>query len=209
MKKYCIISAVVFLPLIIIGVMVRGTFVNANDLDFYPVATAGVYVLDALENNIELVEDRSEYILKVRCKSDSIFVFKRTYQEVEVLHSFSGVGDIKQGDVINISPAASYIFSDDGSLNMGFINEMRVGREYLVFLDEPKSSVELGITIYPTVEFIMTMIFAYDDIENAVAETGYVPYSVVATSEIFADDQSAINKFLKIKATFLEKYKVN
>lgn len=207
MKKMLVISLMMFLPMIIIGCFIRSTFVNANDLSYYPVATAGVYILEALENNCEVIEERSSYILKVRCNSDSQFVFKRTYQEVEVLEVFCGKPDVQKGDVINISPAASHIFDDDGSINMGFINEMQVEKEYLVFLDEPKTSVELGISIYPTVEFIMTMIFAYDDIENTVAQSGYVPYTEVESCEIFADSKRTINKFIKIKTELINKYK--
>lgn len=206
MKKMLVISLAMFLPMIVMGCFVRGTFVNANDLSYYPVASAGTYIIDALENSYEVIGERSSYILKVRCKTDSQFVFKRTYQEVEVLEVFRGNSDVKKGDVINISPAASYIFDDDGSINMGFINEMQVEKEYLVFLDVPKTSVELGISIYPTVEFIMTMIFAYDEIENTVAPMGYVPYTEVESCEIFADSKRSINKFLRIKAELLNKY---
>lgn len=209
MKKYFMISIIIFFPLVIIGCMVRGTFVNANDLSYYTVATADVQILDILERNIDDIEERSEYIMKVRCKSSSQFVFKKTYQEVEVLKVFRGDSDVKKGDKINISPASSCIFTDDGSINMGFINEMRIEEEYLVFLDEPKSSIELGISIYPTVEFIMTMIFAYDDIETSIAQKGYVPYTDVKAYEIFADSQSVIDKFLKIKENLLEKYKAD
>lgn len=83
---------------------------------------------------------------------------------------------------------------------------MRVEQEYLVFLDDKKTSVELDISIYPTVEFIMTMIFSYDEIENTAAESGYVSYTEVEDCEFFADKQMSIDQFLKIKSDLLEKY---
>ena len=194
MRKIGILTCIIFLPVLVIGFMVRGTFVNANDLSYYTVATAGAHIVTALENNAETIGEGSAYILKVKCKSDTQFLFKKTYQEVEVVKVFQGKEDVAKGDVINISPAASHIFSDDDSINMGFVNEMRVGKEYLVFLDEKKTSVELGISIYPTVEFIMTMIFGYEDMENNANAVGYVLYEEVKDCEFFSETKTSSSR---------------
>lgn len=206
MRKIGILTCVIFLPVLVIGFVVRGTFVNANDLSYYTVATAGAHIVTALENSAETIGENSAYILKVKCKTDTQFLFKKTYQEAEVLEVFQGKEDVAKGDVINISPGASHIFSDDDSINMGFVNEMRVDKEYLVFLGDKMTSVELEMDLYPTTEFIMTLIFGYEDRENNATATGYVSYDELKDCEFFSETKAGIRKFLEAKNKLLEKY---
>lgn len=68
------------------------------------------------------------------------------------------------------------------------------------------TSVELEMSIYPTVEFIMTMIFGYEDMENNATAVGYVPYEELKDCEFFSDTKAGIRKFLEVKKKLLEKY---
>lgn len=204
MKKLVITTIALWTLAIGVGIFARASFVNKNSLEEYTVATVNETVLSPVYEDLNLIVEQSYHILRVRCKSEVQFSFKLTYQEVEVLEVFSG--DKSVGERINISPSSSCIFSDDDSINLGFVNAMKVGEEYLVFLADEQYSVELEKVIYPTITCNITMIFSYDDIENVVVNKIYVPYEEVKNSEIFARTKEAEELFLKIKGELLEAY---
>ena len=206
MKRITIITILMLIPAIIVGIIGKCSYTNHNNLSYYTVATIDEELLSFVYHSKEDIQESSSYILKVKCTSDTQFSFKLTYQEAEVIEVYKGKDKMQKGNMIRISPVSSCIFSDDNSINMGFVNEMEKGKEYLVMLGEEKSSLELKQSIYPTVECMITMIFAYDEIENKVAKEGYVPYTEVESSEVFADSQEAIDLFEQMKTELLEKY---
>lgn len=215
MKKLIIAAAVLFIVEAVAGAVCRTTFTNYDDMEDYNVATiSGEYVSGLGESYIDALEN-SDYILKVRCTSDMAFAFLITYQPVEVETVFKGV-DVSAGDVINVMRSSSQIFGeDDGdgirSVNMGFANEMNKDEEYLIFLDEVRTSRETGEVMYVTPEVIMTPIFSYSEHTNIIPEqpyedNTYVPYTAVADNEFFIDSQEGFDKMNEIKQMLTAKY---
>lgn len=194
------------IPAIVAGIIGRCSYTNHNNLSYYTVATIDEELLSVVYNAKEEIQEGSSYILKVKCTSDTQFSFKLTYQNAEVIEVYKGKDKMQKGNIIRISPVSSCIFSDDNSINMGFVNEMEKGNEYLVMLGEERTSLELKQSIYPTVDCIITMIFAYDEMENNVAKEDYVPYTELENSEVFANSQEAIDLFEQMKTELLEKY---
>lgn len=83
------------------------------------------------------IRDSAKYILKVKADSDILFEFGHSSQYVVIEKIYQGE-DVHVGDRILIGPRATSLFDFDGtlSLNMGFVNTMQEGEEYLVYLED-------------------------------------------------------------------------
>lgn len=206
MKKIVILTILMLIPAFIVALIVRSSFTEKDDLDYYVVATADEELMKTYYDSFKTVEDNCCYILKIKCVSDVKFIFKQTYQEGEVVEIFKGNNKINIGDKINIMPASSRIYIDDNSVNMGFVNAMQEEKEYLVFLGEKLTSVELSMDMYPTEEALFTTLFSYTDIPNEVFKSGYVNYGEVKEFEVFVTSTNAIDLFLELKMSLIEKY---
>lgn len=169
---------------------------------------------DLLEIQIEHLrknlEHTSNYIVAVECMEKSLFRFHCTSQEVVVKRVFKGKG-LSENDSIEIVKAGTEIFRDAGksSVNMGFVNEMRPGKAYLVFLDRKIENTE---RIYiQSDEFIIAPIFCYEDIVNIPYQPDNLDYTVtdyinVKDNEFFFMSESSYEIMRKFKADLFQRY---
>lgn len=210
MKKLPMITLVIIIIELIIGVICRTTFTNYNDLKYYNVALIEEEFLQDIQENLDEQYEKSKYIVKVKCISDVTFSFLRTYQLVEIEKVFKG-SELTKGEQINVSTYSSRIYFDDMSVNMGFVNAMNKGEEYLVFLSEVKKSEEYATQIYLTPETIVTPIFAYDNHQNAIVPAKYedyliVNYTDVENNEFFATSEEGVSILNDVKQRLIRKY---
>ncbi len=210
MRKWMMVSAVFLLAGLIAGGICRKSFTNYNRLEFYEV---GLLSEGLAEEYIgyaeEMYEEESAYILKVKCVGETEFVYKRTFQNAVVEEVYQGEGIIP-GQEISLSNAGSYIFFDTMHINTGFANAMRVGEEYLVFLDDACYSHEYGFAIYP-MSGLYASVFSLKESNSVPVESKYTiglltDYENVADSEFFATSQEALDMMYELKAKLLEKY---
>ena len=198
-----------------IGLYNKSMYTDFNFQE-HPLEEVKVAILsdDLLEIQIEHLrknlEHTSNYIVAVECMDKSLFRFHCTSQEVVVKRVFKGTG-LSENDSIEIVKAGTEIFRDAGkpSVNMGFVNEMRPGKEYLVFLDRKIENTE---RIYiQSDEFIIAPIFCYEDIVNIPYQPDNLDYTVtdyinVKDNEFFFMSESSYEIMRKFKADLFQRY---
>ncbi|MBQ3584392.1 MAG: hypothetical protein IJA27_06735 [Lachnospiraceae bacterium] len=207
------LSAIVLSAMIISGIIggiCRNSYVNCDELEYYKVGLMADELVLNLKDRMEKTLDESTYILKVKCIDEVEFSFKRTYQAVQIEKVYKGE-NISTGECINISMISSNVYQDDMSINMGFVNKMMVGEEYLVFLGQKVVSIEYGTEIYMTPDYIMAPVFSYKEHNNVIVDSLfedslYAYYKDVSENEFFVESEEALNILLGIKNNLIEKY---
>ena len=166
----------------------------------------------------------SPLIAAVRCTEKTKFLFGCTTQEAEVLHVFRGE-ELEEGQRIDTIRASSMIFdtAESGietnekgpkrySINMGFVNEMTPGKEYLLFLDHKEAEIPGGNTVYRmSDEFLMATVFCYEETESIPqesidSESLSAYYTDVKDSEFFVMSRKAVKDLNQFKKRLFQKY---
>lgn len=169
--------------------------------------------LDVMKHDTPL--GKSNYILAVVCESDTIFRYDNLSQRVKVKKVFQGEG-VSTGDEIEVSRQGSCVYLDENmvpdspgkSVNLNFVNVMKVGKTYLVFLQR---RIE-GMNIYVGSEdYFLAPCFCYEDIRSVAIssiskEGNFAKYADCSQNEFFCTSQSAIQKLVEYKEVLLEKY---
>lgn len=212
-RTIALITAILFVLAAVAGVINRQSFTDytADGLVNFKVGLLHDSLVDSTIDYMEEELSNANYILRVRAGSGMEFLFGSTQEPVTVVEVYKGEG-LQNGDEIKVTRANSAIFMDDMSVNMGFVNEMQTGDEYLVFLDyliEADTVKEKNI--YRLSEFVVTPIFSYQEHENVLTvpksdwDTS-VPYTEVENNEFFAVTQYGIDRLNELKAKLLEQY---
>lgn len=213
-RTIALLTAVLFAIAAVIGLVNRSSFTNytAEGLESFNVAVASDELIDRALDGIEADLSNSRYILRVRADSGMQYTFKCTEEPVTVLEVYKGDG-VQVGEQIKIVRDNSRIFFDETrEINMNFVNEMKAGDEYLVFLSTHLESKAINNqNVYMTSEFLITPIFSYSDRENTPVvpeDMSYtvVPYTEVENNEFFAVTQYGIDRLNELKAKLLEQY---
>lgn len=149
-------------------------------------------------------------ILQVTPVDEPICFFKGRQQRVRVEQIFKGE-KVTQGEEILITADRWKVYADDRSMDMGYVNFMKVGNKYLVFLSGIVGNAEDGTNVLrlQSGQFIAP-VFSYKECENITypisGESTYVPYAEVSNNEFFAVDNEGLNAFLALKAEMINKY---
>ncbi len=157
--------------------------------------------------------DTSPIILAVKCQDSSYFDFHCITQRAEVLRVFCGQ-ELQEGDLIQIVRGNSEIYLSKNEnmkseLNMNFVNEMKIGKTYLVFLENKIANTEC---LYQTsIDYIIAPIFCYDTMENVYLEDTsegivMVNYDMVKDNEFFLKDKLSYDRMNLFKEKLFEKY---
>lgn len=203
MKKLGILTLTLLVPALLAGAVVRGS-IRPAALSNYMVAVLKPDVMLMAEERIGECEENADYILKVKCVSDAEFIFVQMYQEVEVVEVFKG--DVQAGERICVMSEGSRVYASFNAINMGFVNAMTEGKEYLIFLQEGVTSEELDMTIYLSENAGITPFFAYESVPNVICPEEEVPYTRVKDNEVFAKNQEVLDRFEAMKSKLFEKY---
>lgn len=213
-KIVFMIVAVVFLVAGIYGMSKRGTYTNINDLEM-PRANLGVQVfadkgIDAIspaeEWESKLMED-TESVIRVEVLEASEFVFQISRQKVLVKEVLYGKQEL-EGTEITLVPKAGRIFGDSyKTVNMGYCNEMAIGKEYLVYITERIDTIDESENAYFIPKLDVYAMFAYEPRESQpIGKTGNVLYSTVSDYEYFAQTQEGLEALLNLRKYVMEKW---
>jgi len=209
-----IVTLILLIPSAVIGGLSKSSYTNITaekePLHFFSV---GLISDNLLEKTISLMEedlDNCNYILRVKAERDQEFIFLLTKQCVMVQEIYKGEG-LKTGEKIEITKNSSYIFYDQMGINMAFVNAMKPGEEYLVFLDSKIDALDPNDNVYITPEYLIAPIFSYNARENTIAtpkskENSSVPYSEVQENEFFVTSQQGIEKLNQLKEVLFLRY---
>lgn len=202
---------------IIVGVIFRQTYTNVtaepNVLDNFSVA---LWDFDMVSPDfLQLIgENLSSSNLIIRAKSDGEmkYSFKNNKQYIEVIEVYKG-DELNAGDQIAVTSHSWLFFFDEMRANVGFVNVMQPGHEYLIFLDQQLETLETEKdTIYLLQESIISPIFNYEDQGNDKIISiddpydRYVPYEEVKDNEFFVSSEEALEALMELKHELLEQY---
>lgn len=213
-RTISIITGVMFLIAAILGVMCKNTFTNYNKLAYFNVGELPGNMIPNLIKNESKVLEGSKYILKVTPLKDVEFDSLCTKQKVKVLSVFKGENVGAGDEFYVIKSDASLNCQEPRDTNMNFVNEMKGGQDYLVFLDRKLIIPEKSNGIFfITPQTTIPPIYSYNDRENVIipipedAETTYVAYEKVRDNEFFVTNQNGLDELNAFKKELTDKYK--
>lgn len=213
------IALCLILAAAILGCIKRQSYTNfckdKNYLDQLQVAVIPedlcIYSCDELKQSLP----KSDIILRVYVTGDIEQLFGVSRQKVRIEQIYTG-SELNVGQEI-------YLFSNnwnvvlDGkpnSLERGFVNIMKVGKEYLVFVSHKIDSLNESIPVYEISNITyITPVFCYENQSNLVVEpegeTTYVPYMQVKDNEFFAESEVALEAWNNLKSDMLALFPVS
>lgn len=221
LKNMIIITLLIIVVMSAAGLYFKSSYLDYNNedspLENFMVGVMSEELLDVQLNRYDRELDSSNYIIAVKCQEKSFFRHSCTTQKVKVEHVFKG-NDLKAGDVIEIAKNDSEIFNSEemkidgrACINMGFVNEMKPGNTYLIFLDKKIDTHDDKTVIYITKDYIMSPIFCYQNIANKSCnviseDNSSAYYGDVKDNEFFLISENAIDKMTEYKEKILDKY---
>ena len=117
-------------------------------------------LLDEKHDMEGIYDSKSTYILKIKCTKDTKFDYQTCTEYGQVEKIFKGDGELKEGDNIVMDFSGYHLFTKetgvaDGidAINTGFVNFMKPGREYLVFIKEKVETELYDYDVYTIEEF--------------------------------------------------------
>lgn len=154
----------------------------------------------------------SPIILRVSPTDEIEHHFGRSVQRVTVSQVFAGE-ELAVGDEFYLTCVRWSVFvrSDGQAIERGFVNILREGSDYLVFLLTDSGMENRGLPLYfLNIDQFIAPVFCYEDIANTfvtpAGRTTYVPYTQVKDNEFFAAAQAGLDAWSALKQEMLRKY---
>lgn len=210
-----LVTALVLVGAAIFGLVERQTYTNrTTSSDFMQsiqVAELPEPLAKSTAQEMREVLPQSSMVVRVEATGRREYLFGIKQQQVRVLEVFQGE-DIDAGEEVWLYSThwGSPDFTDS-TMNMGFINDLQAGEEYLVFLSEKMDLLGEERSIYQLAEAgLVAPAFRYGDCRNTVVsvsgETTYVDYGLVADNEFFGCTEQAVQALQELKQTMLTRY---
>jgi hypothetical protein len=166
---------------------------------------------------IYTILDKSQYILIVESTGNVEIDFRLNKQLVTVRNIIRG-DDLSEGDIIYITGNYLFFF-EDMSMNMGFVNYMKEGEQYLVFLCERLDNLRPLKNPVLYTELSVSPIFELSDSENIIPTESQllevhesmlpsVMYADVSGNEFFVDCIDVLEIVLQFKRSVLDRFLV-
>lgn len=140
-------------------------------------------------------------------------MFNVFQQRVQVMQVFKGPEGL-QDQTVWLARFTWVLMPDRMLADMGFVNLMREGKEYLVFLDGEMdmTAARQDRPVYEVpARTLIAPVFCYEDSENvAVAvpegESTYVPYEPVKDNEFFSVTEKGLEALEDLKHSMIALY---
>ena len=214
-KIYCCVIAVAVIAAAAWGISAKGTHTDwsgeENYLDSFDVAemleTTCVRACESMRENL----DDSPVIAQVTFTGDVEHLFHVSRQPVTVSKVFKGEA-LSEGDEIYLTSSSWRLLVNSSfrAIERGYVNIMKPGAEYLVFITEQVGeSNDVPVYSLNSVS-IVAPVFCYEDSQNVIlpvpSGNTYVPYKEVQGNEFFVTSQESLDMILALKDEFIQKY---
>ena len=163
----------------------------------------------------DMLEDlpNSPIILRVIPTEEMEHLFRTGRQKVTIEEIYAGE-DLEIGeDIYLYFNTGSLILGEDDvkSIELSFVNVMKKGSEYLVFLSHKVDALKESIPVYQLNKNFISPIFSYDDPKARVIlpfgeDHTYVPYVEVKENEFFGETEKAFEAWENLKSEMLLAY---
>lgn len=188
---------------------------ETNAMDHFSVGLFPEGMIDAQIKSMDAeLKKKSQYIAAVTCQETPEFLYCCISQKVQIRKVFQGK-TLKAGDVIDLVRGGSQIYEDGyddadkkRALNLNFVNVMKPGKTYLVFMEEKIKNSDRYIT---SADYLICPIFSYE-ISDSKAVPGrgdgalYASYEDVKENEWFFTSRKDIEKMQTFRKKLLKQY---
>lgn len=155
----------------------------------------------------------SPIILRVIASEDMEHIFGAGRQKVSIQEIYAG-NNLGVGQEIYLYYNSGRLIlreGEDKSVELNFVNVMREGREYLVFISHKVDALNEPIPIYQLNRDVISPIFSYEEPKSRVIipvgeGSTYVPYIQVKDNEFFATSEKAFDAWDSLKSEMLLAY---
>ena len=126
-------------------------------------------------------------------------------------------GELKEGDNIVMDRSGYHLFTEESgvtggidAVSTGFVNFMKPGREYLVFIKEKIESELYDYDVYTIEGFTIAPILCYEDIDNVIVpkkrSDHAVSYELVNDNEVFMETEELEKEYYDFKYRIISKF---
>ena len=217
MKKIITILAILYVA--VAGYSLYGRMSYTNELedpgeDTFQVAMLGDYADDNFFQDYEKKLEDAAVVLKVKATGERVYEAKSIGQGAVVEQVFRGDETLVGEKILLVGNYRLFFLEQDNgeilhAMNMGFVNYMQEGHEYLIFLQGQVESLGMGV-MYQLVPGIISSIFDYEKhdhvIPTDIKENNGIMYSQVAENEFFVDSEVLLHRLEELKIKQLEKF---
>ena len=216
MRILTAVTMVILIGAAAFGLVKRQTYTDLcgeeNYLDRLYVAEAISPLTENSCSDLEQELPDVPYILRVSPAGEFENLFATSRQKVQVEEVYAGNG-LQKGDEIYLTSSQWRIVVElqPSALECSFVNIMKEGKEYLVFLTEKVRTESDVLPVYRLYSNSMiTPVFCYENMENVIIPVGegptYVPYSQVKDNEFFSADEEGLEAWNSLKQKMLAAY---
>lgn len=151
-------------------------------------------------------------IIRVEAIADVEHLAGTSRQLVKVKHIFQGDELEEEQEIyITCDRWSLSLYAKPYSIERGFVNVMKTGKNYLLFVDEQIDGLGEKTPVFQLYgETAIAPVFSYETHENEIGSMGkestYVPYNQVKDNEFFATTPEAMDEFLELKKELFGKY---
>lgn len=215
-KAIGLITLAVIIGGAVFGASQKSTYTNITEqsdmMDYFKVAEFPEGLVDSVCSDMKEGLAGSNIILRVRGKGEIKYSFLGNFiQLVQVEEVYKGDG-IKVHDEIYLYREnwLTSFAGDDQSVELGFSNYIREGKDYLVFIEKKVDSYEGEEHVYQLPVTTIAPVFCYEGFENRIipipdeAESTYIDYGDVSGNEFFVATEKTLDAFLQMKTYLLE-----
>lgn len=175
----------------------------------YDVTTAWMEYIDLdTETAMREVLDDAQYVVIATATGNVRSLGGTLQQEICVKKVLKGAVEWNGKNIKVLSTMENTISKTGGSIN-GWVNLMKEGKRYLVFLNEMNFKGEKYETMAYLADSSFVPYFCLDEMETKVVSTndeGEMYYKDVKNYEFFVADDSALQKLLVLKEEYVNKY---
>lgn len=212
-KINCYIFLITMATCLTIGLIFKHSHKNIKDdiNDFY----VGLLDENLVNTEINIMKKNlhnSNYILLVTCEDEIQFDFSFGSQKVKIDSVIKGNNDVSEGDIIDIIKI-NHVFTSMKAFNINFTNELKIGSQYLIFLDECVTLNNHSTVFIHNVDYFVSPYFSIDEI-NAAPVKPEAPdpdnfsakYGNVKNQDVFMMSSEAIQQWEQFRKEIIETY---
>jgi len=211
-----ILPALIFVLAALFGISKRSTYTNIQNENGYQeklmVAEIPAAGAEKWLKNMELELKAAPYVMRVQPVREIEYMFMTARQRVRVEKVVKGDLSLEGKEIYLVSSHWSLSLNTEPySLECGFVNILKKGEIYLVFVMGQVNGVKEDIPVYRVCEdTIITPAFCYGDKAQVIlptdGESTYVSYSPLKDNEFFAESPEGMDAWERLKTEVMEEY---
>ena len=210
-KINCYIFLIMIAICLTIGLFFKHSHKNIkDDIDDFYVGLLDENLVNTEINMMKKTLHNSNYILLVTCEDEIQFDFSFGSQKVKIDSVIKGNNAVSEGDIIDIIKI-NHVFNSMKAFNMNFINELKTGSQYIIFLDECITLDNHKTVFIHNIDYFMSPYFSVDEInasplESELSDSFSSKYGNVKNQDVFMMSSEAIQQWEQFRKEIIETY---